>query len=110
MVTMIRYIQLSTYRKQQYADDAHMRYLRILNFHLSSIGSRLPARVAENRKRDGAGRHFFTLLIDTALPAVAGRGGTGRMGLLAVSSGFGDQVDVVSACRVDEGVIVSLAA
>jgi adenylate cyclase, class 2 len=31
-------------------------------------------------------------------------------GLLAVSSGFGDQVSVVSACRIDEGVIVSLAA
>jgi hypothetical protein len=29
---------------------------------------------------------------------------------LAVSSGFGDQVCVVPACRVDEGVIVSLAA
>jgi hypothetical protein len=30
--------------------------------------------------------------------------------LLAVSSGFGDQVRVVPAWRVDEGVIVSLAA
>jgi hypothetical protein len=30
--------------------------------------------------------------------------------LLAVSSGFGDQVDVVPAWRVDGGVIVSLAA
>jgi hypothetical protein len=30
--------------------------------------------------------------------------------LLAVSSGFGDQVRVVSAWRVDEGMIVSLAA
>jgi tetratricopeptide (TPR) repeat protein len=32
------------------------------------------------------------------------------IGLLAVSSGFGDQVDVVPAWRVDGGVIVSLAA
>jgi hypothetical protein len=32
------------------------------------------------------------------------------VGLLAVSSGFGDQVRVVPAWRVDEGVIVSLAA
>jgi hypothetical protein len=31
-------------------------------------------------------------------------------GFLAVSSGFGDQVSVVPAWRVDEGVIVSLAA
>jgi hypothetical protein len=31
------------------------------------------------------------------------------VGLLAVSSGFGDQVGVVSAWRVDEGVMVSLA-
>jgi O-methyltransferase involved in polyketide biosynthesis len=30
--------------------------------------------------------------------------------LLAVSSGFGDQVSVVPAWRVDEGVMVSLAA
>jgi hypothetical protein len=29
---------------------------------------------------------------------------------LAVSSGFGDQVGVVAAWRVDEGVMVSLAA
>jgi hypothetical protein len=33
-----------------------------------------------------------------------------RAWLLAVSSGFGDQVRVVSAWRVDEGMIVSLAA
>ena len=32
------------------------------------------------------------------------------VGLLAVSSGFGDQVSVVPAWRVDEGVVVSLAA
>jgi hypothetical protein len=31
-------------------------------------------------------------------------------GFLAVSSGFGDQVCVVPAWRVDEGVVVSLAA
>jgi hypothetical protein len=31
-------------------------------------------------------------------------------GFLAVSSGFGDQVDVVPAWWVDEGVTVSLAA
>ena len=31
-------------------------------------------------------------------------------GFLAVSSGFGDQVSVLSAWRVDEGVVVSLAA
>jgi hypothetical protein len=31
-------------------------------------------------------------------------------GFLAVSSGFGDQVGVVAAWRVDEGVMVSLAA
>ena len=36
--------------------------------------------------------------------------GTPARGLLAVSSGFGDQVRVVSAWRVDEGMIVSLAA
>jgi transposase-like protein len=34
----------------------------------------------------------------------------GRLRLLAVSSGFGDQVSVVPAWRVDEGVMVSLAA
>lgn len=33
----------------------------------------------------------------------------GFPGFLAVSSGFGDQVGVVAAWRVDEGVIVSLA-
>jgi hypothetical protein len=32
------------------------------------------------------------------------------VGFLAVSSGFGDQVGVVPAWRVDEGVMVSLAA
>jgi hypothetical protein len=31
-------------------------------------------------------------------------------GFLAVSSGFGDQVSVVPAWRVDEGVMVSLGA
>jgi hypothetical protein len=31
-------------------------------------------------------------------------------GFLVVSSGFGDQVCVVPAWRVDEGVVVSLAA
>jgi hypothetical protein len=34
----------------------------------------------------------------------------GNMGFLAVSSGFGDQVSVVPAWRVDEGGDVSLAA
>jgi hypothetical protein len=33
-----------------------------------------------------------------------------EIGFLAVSSGFGDQVGVVAVWRVDEGVIVSLAA
>jgi hypothetical protein len=33
-----------------------------------------------------------------------------NIGFLAVSSGFGHQVSVVPAWRVDEGVIVSLAA
>jgi hypothetical protein len=32
------------------------------------------------------------------------------LGFLAVSDGFGDQVGVVAAWRVDEGVVVSLAA
>jgi hypothetical protein len=32
------------------------------------------------------------------------------LGLLAVSSGFGDQVSVIPAWRVDEGMSVSLAA
>jgi DNA modification methylase len=34
----------------------------------------------------------------------------GQIGLLAVSSGFGDQVGVVAAWRVEEGVMVSFAA
>jgi hypothetical protein len=37
-------------------------------------------------------------------------GGSARIRFLAVSSGFGHQVSVVPAWRVDEGVIVSLAA
>jgi hypothetical protein len=37
-------------------------------------------------------------------------GKTKTYGFLAVSSGFGDQVCVVPAWRVDEGVRVSLAA
>ncbi len=40
---------------------------------------------------------------------LAGSAGAIRR-FLAVSSGFGDQVGVVAAWRVDEGVIVSLAA
>jgi hypothetical protein len=39
-----------------------------------------------------------------------GRGDLGEVRFLAVSSGFGDQVCVVPAWRVDEGVRVSLAA
>jgi len=35
---------------------------------------------------------------------------TPEIRFLAVSSGFGDQVSVGSAWRVDEGVVVSLAA
>jgi putative transposase len=61
------------------------------------------AGVDPAHRRDGpTRRQFLTAPRFVALLDVAR--------FLAVSSGFGDQVSVVSAWRVDEGVVVSLAA
>ena len=56
-----------------------------------------------------AARRLTIALSGLAVTAMAGLG-TGTAGFLAVSGGFGDQVCVVSAWWVDEGVRVSLAA
>jgi hypothetical protein len=73
-------------------------------------------------ERVDAGGESLVTVVDPDVLAEGDQGGepvTGKRpeefvepfsGFLAVSSGFGDQVDVVPAWCVDEGVIVSLAA
>ena len=60
-------------------------------------------RLDELARTEDAAWSRVDAMIDTRKPAEYD-------GFVAVSSGFGDQVSVVPAWRVDEGVSVSLAA
>ncbi len=66
---------------------------------IATLGGSTPSRCAVSWS---PGKHPATM--------ISSNGGGSRRGLLAVSSGFGDQVDVILAWRVDEGVIVSSTA
>jgi DNA-directed RNA polymerase specialized sigma24 family protein len=94
-------------------DAVQMTWLRLTeNAHRVQFPERLGTWLATTARReclrilrDRAKLASAPLDIDTVADS-----SVGPERFLAVSSGFGDQVCVVPAWRVDEGVIISLAA